>query len=197
MQDKTNHAGAIVFEGAVHNESMSEVLDELIWWLINPRVQYAAGIKVQGCDHEKGRAPQMVYLAGQKVADSHFYIHKPIEFGAGFDCTQEGMPEYRVAVPMSAYFKGTPHAQHAIASEDGAVDLWTIRDFVFYSLDLGPTQQLPITHHAIDMQQVAIHWLDSNQDIQDISSWRGAHTRGRQDALKAMRLPYEVSAIQI
>lgn len=46
------------------------------------------------------------------------------------------MPEYRVAVPMSAYFKGTPHAQHAIASEDGAVDLWTIRDFVFYSLDL-------------------------------------------------------------
>lgn len=55
-------------------------------------LQYAAGIKVQGCDHEKGRAPQMVYLAGQKVADSHFYIHKPIEFGAGFDCTQEGMP---------------------------------------------------------------------------------------------------------
>lgn len=57
-----------------------------------------------------------------------------------------------------------------------------------------------VMHDSADISvapQVAIHWLDSNQDIQDISSWRGAHTRGRQDALKAMRLPYEVSAIQI
>lgn len=38
--------GAIVFEGAVHNESMSEVLDELIWWLINPRVQVSQKFKV-------------------------------------------------------------------------------------------------------------------------------------------------------
>ena len=156
----------------------------------------------------------MIYAAMQRIVPGHIYMHRPVEFGAGHDCTEEGtfsaglacigsmtccrcstkvlqatkarhvsckrqehtptcpkvhhgcigsaccihilhmrsphdllqplymrspyagMPAYSVPVPLQAYFLGTPHAQHPALTGTLALDLWPMRDSVFYSLGL-------------------------------------------------------------
>lgn len=172
-----NSAGSIIFEAAVKNESLIQLLDELHRWLLNKRVQFTAGIKAFGVNDAPAHAPQLTWIALERITEDHLYLHRPIEFGGETACTAAGKPQFNVCIPSSAYFRGTRYAAAPIAQENLEIDLFpSVRRNVYRSLRLAGDATVPVTPGRLDSLQVVKKWATG---MPDVSTWCSAATRSR------------------
>lgn len=53
-------------------------------------LQFTAGIKAFGVNDAPAHAPQLTWIALERITEDHLYLHRPIEFGGETACTAAG-----------------------------------------------------------------------------------------------------------
>ncbi|KAK9802749.1 hypothetical protein WJX73_007538 [Symbiochloris irregularis] len=149
-----DQSGQLMFEVAVHNEDDALLLEVLEMLLATSRTKVAIGLKVREERDADDALPQLTFAPKQ---DCQLSLSK---------------------VPTTILMKGTEDAELAPAHPAAVLDLYELREKIFFQLDKDPSLLHQTPANAEDVAQLAAawastssgHWWGSDRSIRALES---------------------------